>query len=100
MIEEVAAVSVFYDALILPTTPQVAPRIDEIADKVAFGRANALALRNPSVFNFLDRCALSIPMHRDGDLPCGLMLVGEHMGDVKLLAVGAEAAAILDRRQN
>lgn len=99
MIEEVAAVTAPYDALILPTTPQVAPRIEDVSDKAAFGRANALALRNPSVFNFLDRCALSIPMHRSGELPTGLMLVGEHMGDAKLLEVGARAAAILDLRQ-
>jgi aspartyl-tRNA(Asn)/glutamyl-tRNA(Gln) amidotransferase subunit A len=94
MIAEVAAVTAPYDALALPTTPQVAPRIADVADTAAFARANALALRNPSVFNFLDRCAISLPMHKKGDLPCGLMLVGEHMGDAKLLAVAAAVEAI------
>jgi aspartyl-tRNA(Asn)/glutamyl-tRNA(Gln) amidotransferase subunit A len=97
LIEEVAAISIFYDALIMPTTPQVAPRIEDVATNDTFARANALALRNPSLFNFLDRCALSIPMHSEGELPSGLMLVGEHMGDAKLLSVGAEVAAILHR---
>lgn len=94
MIAEVAAITAPYDALALPTTPQVAPRIADVADTAAFARANALALRNPSAFNFLDRCAISLPMHEQGDLPCGLMLVGEHMGDAKLLAVAAAVEAM------
>jgi aspartyl-tRNA(Asn)/glutamyl-tRNA(Gln) amidotransferase subunit A len=95
MIGDVAEITAYYDALVLPTTPQVAPRIEEVADKTAFGRANGLALRNPSLFNFLDRCAISLPMHEVGELPTGLMLVGEHMGDAKLFAVAGEVEASL-----
>lgn len=95
MIAEVAVLSAPYDALVFPTTPIVAPRFDEVADQAGFGRANALALRNPSVVNFLDRCALSIPMQQAAELPCGLMLVGEHMGDAKLFALGMAIEAAL-----
>jgi aspartyl-tRNA(Asn)/glutamyl-tRNA(Gln) amidotransferase subunit A len=95
MIAETALLSAPFDALVLPTTAQVAPRIADVADKTAFGRANALALRNTSLFNFLDRCAISLPMHKDGELPAGLMLVGEHMGDARLLSVAAAAEAAL-----
>ena len=95
LIAEIAALSAPYDALVFPTTPIVAPRFDEIADQAGFGRANALALRNPSIVNFLDRCALSLPMQQAGELPCGLMLVGEHMSDAKLLALGASIEAAL-----
>lgn len=91
----VAAVAASFDALVLPTTPIVAPRFDEIADQAGFGRANALALRNPSIINFLDRCALSVPMQRADELPSGLMIVGEHMADARLFAVGMAIEAAL-----
>ncbi len=77
-----------YDALLIPATAIVAPRIADVAEPAAFSRANGLALRNASLVNFLDRCALSVPMHRDGELPSGLMVVGETMGDARVLAVG------------
>jgi aspartyl-tRNA(Asn)/glutamyl-tRNA(Gln) amidotransferase subunit A len=95
MIAEVAPVSARYDALLLPTCPTVPPRFDDVADAASFGRLNGLVLRNSSVFNFLDRCALSLPMHAAGELPSGLMVVGERMGDARLLAVGAAIEAAL-----
>lgn len=97
MIDEVARITAPYDALVMPTTPQVAPRAADVADPAAFSRANALALRNPGVGNFLDRCAISLPMQAAGALPCGLMLVGEHMGDAKLLAVAAAVETVLGK---
>lgn len=93
LIEEAARLTAPFDALVMPTTPHVAPRIADVADPAAFSRANALALRNPSTFNFLDRCAISLPM--PGTKPAGLMLVGEHLGDAKLLAVAAAVEAAL-----
>jgi aspartyl-tRNA(Asn)/glutamyl-tRNA(Gln) amidotransferase subunit A len=45
-------------------------------------------LRNTSIFNLLDRCAISLPIQAPGELPVGLMLVGERHGDHRLLAVG------------
>ncbi len=98
MIAEVAALSAPYDALVMPATPQLAPRIADVSDAAKFSSANALALRNASAFNFLDRCAISLPMQRAGDMPCGLMLVGEHMGDAKLLAVAAAVETVLAKR--
>ena len=50
-------------------------------------------LRNPSVANFLDRCAISIPCHRPGDAPVGLMLIGEHGADRRLLSIAAAIEA-------
>lgn len=101
MIAEVASVSARYDAFVLPTCPTVPPRFADVADAEAFRVANNLALRNPSLFNFLDRCALSLPMHEAGELPSGLMLVGEHMGDARLFAVGAAVeGVVLARAKN
>jgi aspartyl-tRNA(Asn)/glutamyl-tRNA(Gln) amidotransferase subunit A len=89
VIERANRVTAPFDAVILPTTAMVAPAIAELeADEGLYARKNILMLRNTFCFNFLDRCALSIPMHRKGDAPAGLMVVGETMGDARLLAVG------------
>lgn len=98
MIAEVAILTAPYDALVMPTTPQLAPRIADVSDAARFSSANALALRNASAFNFLDRCAISLPIQRAREMPCGLMLVGEHMGDAKLLAVAAAVETVLAKR--
>ena len=79
-----------------PCAAIVAPRFDEVADGSSFSRANALALRNAMTVNFLDRCALSVPMHREGELPTGLMIVGETMADARVFAVGAALAAAVN----
>jgi aspartyl-tRNA(Asn)/glutamyl-tRNA(Gln) amidotransferase subunit A len=52
-------------------------------------------LRNPTLINFLDGCALSLPCHRPGDAPVGLMLAAPAGGDADLLALGTAAEAAL-----
>ena len=94
----VAARAQPFDALLFPTVPTVAPRFSDLAQPLDFARANALALRNTGVVNFFDRCALSIPMHGPGVLPTGLMIVGERMGDARLLAIGEALEAALKGR--
>jgi aspartyl-tRNA(Asn)/glutamyl-tRNA(Gln) amidotransferase subunit A len=94
-IARVAAITAPYDALVLPTTPLVAQRIADLADDEAYRRVNMLMLRNPSLVNFLDRCAISIPCHRAGDAPVGLMLVGEHDADRRLLSVAAAVEKVV-----
>ena len=84
-----------YDALALPTVPVVPPRIRDLDDEAEYGRVNALVLRNTAPVNFLDRCAISLPMHREGEPPAGLMLVGETNGDARLLSVAAAVETLL-----
>lgn len=93
-IDEVDARTEAYDALLVPTVACVAPPIAAFADDAAFFRLNARILRNPSVVNFLDRCAISLPVSRAGEAPVGLMLIGPTGGDERLLAIacGVEAA--------
>jgi aspartyl-tRNA(Asn)/glutamyl-tRNA(Gln) amidotransferase subunit A len=77
------------DVWLLPTVPRVAPRISELASNdAAYFDANAAMLRNPSIFNFLDGCALSIPCHLPGDAPVGLMLAAPGGQDRRLLQIG------------
>lgn len=77
-----------FDLLALPTVAITPPQIASLAGDAEYRRANSLILRNPSLFNFLDRPALTLPIHRDDALPVGLMLVGETMQDRRLLALG------------
>ncbi len=78
-----------FDALALPTVPVVAPPIAELeASDAAFFAANGLILRNPTLINFLDGCALSLPCHQLGEAPVGLMLAGAGGRDVDILALG------------
>ncbi len=88
-----------FDALICPTVPIVAPLIAAFADDKDFARLNVLILRNPAIINFLDRCAITLPIARAGELPVGLMLIGRHGEDRRLLglALGIEAALAASR---
>jgi aspartyl-tRNA(Asn)/glutamyl-tRNA(Gln) amidotransferase subunit A len=76
-----------FHALAAPTVPMIAPRIADCESDADFARLNLLALRNPSVVNFLDGCAISIPCHRAGDAPVGLMLFQAAHRDGELLAL-------------
>ena len=80
-----------FDAVLMPTTPIIAPTFAELESDEVYGRVNLLVLRNPSIANFLDRCAISVPCHRAGAAPSGLMLMGAHGADRRLLAIAAVA---------
>ncbi len=85
-----------FDAVIAPTVPIVPPRVAPLAaDDAVFAQTNALVLRNPSAFNFLDACALSLPCHHHGAAPVGLMLAGAPFTDDALLAIGRGVEAVL-----
>jgi aspartyl-tRNA(Asn)/glutamyl-tRNA(Gln) amidotransferase subunit A len=85
-----------FDVWLVPTTPRIAPRIADLeASDAAYFDANAAILRNPSVFNFLDCCALSIPCHLPGEAPVGLMVAAPGGQDQNLLRIGAAIEAAL-----
>ncbi|WP_353183727.1 amidase [Bosea sp. (in: a-proteobacteria)] len=84
-----------FDALVMPTVPVVAPRIADLADEAAYGATNLLILRNPTLINFLDGCAASLPCHRPGEAPVGLMVAGAGGQDRRILAVGRTIEAAL-----
>jgi aspartyl-tRNA(Asn)/glutamyl-tRNA(Gln) amidotransferase subunit A len=83
------------DVLALPTTPIVAPKIDEVATADGFAARNALLLRNTSIANFFDLCAISLPLRLGNPLPCGLMLFARHGDDRKLFQVAAAVEKVL-----
>jgi aspartyl-tRNA(Asn)/glutamyl-tRNA(Gln) amidotransferase subunit A len=82
------------DALIWPTVPFTAPSIESLADDAAYHAANARALRNSTVVNLLDGCAISIPCANTG-APVGMTLAALHGYDDHLLGIAATAQSIL-----
>jgi aspartyl-tRNA(Asn)/glutamyl-tRNA(Gln) amidotransferase subunit A len=108
-----------FDAVLSPTVPIVAPPLADVApatDTVAaqhagfaptadaahsaardaeFFRVNALLLRNTSVVNMLDGCAISLPCHAAGELPVGLMVWHGALRDDGVLNVALQAEAAL-----
>jgi aspartyl-tRNA(Asn)/glutamyl-tRNA(Gln) amidotransferase subunit A len=76
-VQQVGQALAGFDAVLSPTVPIVAPPIAEVAPgserDEAFFRVNALLLRNTSVVNMLDGCAISLPCHASDELPVGLM---------------------------
>jgi len=76
-----------FDALVMPTVPVIPPPLAAFEKDADYVRLNALVLRNPSLANFLDRCSISLPIHRPGEAPVGLMLIGHHDEDERLFSV-------------
>jgi len=74
-----------FDALVMPTTTIVAPTIAEVDDPKVFAVRNAALLRNTSMVNFFDLCAISLPL--SASLPVGLMLVARNGQDHRLLRI-------------
>ena len=93
--QRVAEITTHYDALVMPTVPIVAPTIRELDDPDRFQHYNLLMLRNPSVANFLDRCAISLPCHEAGSPPVGLMLMGERGSDHRILGIAHAVEQLL-----
>jgi len=93
--KRVSAVTANYDAVIMPTCAIVAPTQDEVSTPDGFTRKNMLLLRNTTVGNFLDRCAISLPCHAAGELPVGFMLMGEAMADKRVLAMARSVAPVV-----
>lgn len=90
-----------FDAVLSPTVPMVAPPVAELIDNdVNFFRVNALMLRNPSVVNMLDGCALSLPCFAPPSsphqLPVGLMLWHAALHDDAVLDASLQVEAALN----
>ena len=79
------------DVLVMPTCAIVAPLLADVADAKVFAARNAAVLRNTSIVNFFDLCAISLPL--SAALPVGLMLVACNGQDRRLLLI---ASAVMD----
>ncbi len=88
-----------FDGVLSPTVPLVAAPISNVApgadQDAEFFRVNALMLRNTSVVNLLDGCAISLPNQPEGGLPTGLMLWHGAGLDHTVLKIAAQIERII-----
>ena len=85
-----------FDAWLMPSVAILAPQVAPLeADDATFFATNGLVLRNASVINFLDGCALSLPCHAEGELPVGLGICGLAGADDTVLQIGRAVEALL-----
>ncbi len=85
-----------FDAWLMPTVAVVAPEVSALAqDEEHFFAVNGLVLRNASVINFLDGCALNLPCPVGSGLPVGLSICGQHAQDARILQIGRAVEAVL-----
>jgi aspartyl-tRNA(Asn)/glutamyl-tRNA(Gln) amidotransferase subunit A len=94
IIAEYSALAARYDALAWPTTPILPPRLSDMVDDTAYWRANGLSLRNSTVANLGDGCAISLPC--PGSAPVGLTLASSRGADDALLEFAHRAQSALD----
>jgi aspartyl-tRNA(Asn)/glutamyl-tRNA(Gln) amidotransferase subunit A len=92
LIARVEATIAPYDALVMPTCAITPPSIAEMADDGVFAKKNLMALRNCTLINMIDGCAISLPISRKDEAPVGLMLAAAGGSDRRIfeLAAGIE----------
>lgn len=98
MIGRSARTTADYDAVVMPTLPIVAPPIARFTTGEGKLDSHGILVRNTSVANYLDRCALTIPCHDAGTAPVGFTLMGERMSDRRVLGMGASVEAKISSR--
>ncbi|QUS42499.1 amidase [Tardiphaga alba] len=93
LIARVEATIAPYDALVMPTCAIAPPSIADMADDKVFAKKNLMALRNCTLINMIDGCAISLPISRKNEAPVGLMLAAAGGNDRRIfeLAAGMEA---------
>lgn len=84
-----------FDAIVMPSVANIAPRLSEIDSDEAYFRLNGLALRNTYFANFLDGCAISMPMNDVGSAPTGFMIMAPHGHDRTLFSAAKAISAII-----
>ena len=89
-----------FDAWLMPSVAILAPQVGPLeADDATFFATNGLVLRNASVINFLDGCALSVPCQAQGELPVGLGICALAGKDARVLQIGRAVEAMLGTRE-
>lgn len=84
------------DLWLMPTVACVAPQLKALEqDDELFFDTNALVLRNTSVINFIDGCAISVPCHHSGALAVGLSICGLNGQDAKVFQAARSIETLL-----
>ncbi len=96
MVEKFVRLCSGLDGLVMPTVPILAPLISEVDNNDRYGPLNFLCLRNTFLGNFLDSCAISIPMTARGEAPAGLTLMCPHGTDSALFNASSGIETVLN----
>lgn len=88
---EFSRLMVGYDAAVTPTLQMMPPRIAEV--EADFDRLNAAMLRNTSLVNLVDGCAIAMPTPGLAPQWSMTMLIGRKAEDAALLAAASRIAA-------
>jgi aspartyl-tRNA(Asn)/glutamyl-tRNA(Gln) amidotransferase subunit A len=90
-----AEITAPFDAIIMPTVAIIPPTIEHVDNDDVYFPTNMMTLRNTSVGNFLDRCSISVPCHKQGEAPVGFMLTGRHGDDHHLFRISMTVEQLL-----
>lgn len=93
LIERAGEVFAGLDGLIMPTTPNIPPPIAALETIEDYVRINFTSLRNTFIGNFLNCCAISLPIPRQGAPPAGLMIMAPWGSDRALFATASTVEA-------
>ena len=83
------------DGWFVPTTPCLPPAVADFDTFENYARLNFLCLRNTFAGNFLDRCAISLPLPAAGGAPVGGMIMAPWGHDQRLFAVAQAVESVL-----
>jgi aspartyl-tRNA(Asn)/glutamyl-tRNA(Gln) amidotransferase subunit A len=73
-----------FDAILMPTVAVTPPRLLDLQYDGTYYRTNALVLRNCTVVNFFDGCAISLPTSAPGEPPTAISLACRQKMDRRL----------------
>lgn len=89
VISQFGAAMAAVDVMIAPTLPMMAPKIAEVEADIE--TLNPLMLRNTGMLNLLDACAISMPVHVEGEaVPAALMIAAPHGQDQMVLGAARQ----------
>jgi aspartyl-tRNA(Asn)/glutamyl-tRNA(Gln) amidotransferase subunit A len=84
-----------FDAWLLPTVARIAPPFSALESEEGYLAINRMLLRNTSLINFLDGCAITLPCHAHGQAPVGLSIAALGARDAHVLSIARTLEAIL-----
>jgi aspartyl-tRNA(Asn)/glutamyl-tRNA(Gln) amidotransferase subunit A len=85
-----------FDAWILPTVAILPPPFTALDSDERYVAINATTLRNTSLINFLDGCAISLPCQQRGQPPVGFSIAGLGVRDMEVLSIAQALAPVID----
>ena len=84
-----------FDAWLLPTVARIAPPLSALESEEGYLAINRMLLRNTSLINFLDGCAITLPCHAHGQAPVGMSIAALGARDAHVLSIARTLEAIL-----